>query len=97
LGIGFDERCNEAGLSHRTAHGLRKAGATIAAENGATDRQLMALFDWESAAQANVYTRAADRKRLTREAARLLTGDQTGNTEVSHLIVPPKNSVGSTA
>jgi hypothetical protein len=31
-------------VPHCTAHGLRKAGDTIAAENGATDRQLMALM-----------------------------------------------------
>ena len=46
------------------APGLRKAGATIAAENGATDRQLMALYDWTSEKQANVYTAAANKKRL---------------------------------
>ena len=36
------------------AHRLRKVGAIIAADNGATDRQLMALFDWTSQKQANV-------------------------------------------
>jgi hypothetical protein len=30
------------------AHGLRKAGATRAAENGATVNQLMALFGWKT-------------------------------------------------
>src|SRR5206468_991325 len=44
---GFGNRmkkcCREAGLSEEcTAHGLRKAGATTAAENGATEHQLMA-------------------------------------------------------
>jgi hypothetical protein len=34
----FRERCDEAGLPHCTAHGLRKAGATIAADNGYTAR-----------------------------------------------------------
>jgi hypothetical protein len=69
-------------LPHCSAHGLRKAGATIAAENGATDRQLMALFDWETASQANTYTAAANRKRLAGEAAKLLAaGEQSGNTE----------------
>ena len=68
----FRDRCDEAGLPLCTAHGLRKAGATVAAENGATDRQLMALFDWTSAAQANAYTGAADRKRMASEAARLM-------------------------
>jgi integrase len=94
FGNWFRDRCNEAGLPHCSAHGLRKAGASIAAENGATDRQLMALFDWDTAAQANVYTAAADRKRLAGEAARLLAGDQTENAELPHLIAPPKNSAG---
>jgi integrase len=40
FGNRFRDRCHEAGLPHCTAHGLRKAGATIAAENGAIDRQL---------------------------------------------------------
>lgn len=68
----FRERCNEAGLHHCTAHGLRKAGAAIAAENGATVHQLMAIFDWETPGQAKVYTDAADRKRLAGEAMPLL-------------------------
>jgi len=68
----FRDRCDEAGLPQCTAHGLRKAGATVAAENGASDRQLMALFDWTSAGQANTYTGAADRKRMASEAARLM-------------------------
>ena len=85
----FRKRCDEAGLPHCSAHGLRKAGATIAAENGATDRQLMALFDWDTASQATTYTAAANRKRLTASAAKLLgAGEQTENidcpTEVSH-------------
>ena len=50
----------------------RKAGATIAAETGATDRQLMAVFGWTSEGQATVYTRMADRKRLAAEAMPLL-------------------------
>jgi integrase len=70
----FRKRCDEAGLPDCSAHGLRKAGATIAAENGATDRQLMALFDWETANQATTYTAAANRKRLAGEAAKLLEG-----------------------
>lgn len=90
----FRDRCDEAGLPHCSAHGLRKAGAAIAAENGATDRQLMALFDWESAAQANTYTRAADRKRLAGEAARLLAGDQSANVDCPTALSHQENSVG---
>jgi hypothetical protein len=38
------EWCNQAGLPHCSAHGLGKAGATLAAENGATLHQIMAIY-----------------------------------------------------
>ena len=89
FGNWFRDRCDEAGLPQCSAHGLRKAAATIAAERGATDRQLMAMFGWESSRQATTYTASADRKRLAAETARLVAGDQKANTdcltEVSHL------------
>jgi hypothetical protein len=46
---------------------------------GATDRQLMAMFDWTSASQANVYTAAASKKILAAEGSRLLSGKFGGN------------------
>jgi integrase len=70
----FRERCDEAGLPHCSAHGLRKAGATIAAESGATEQQLMAIFDWTTPAQAAVYTRKANRKKLAGGGMKLLAG-----------------------
>jgi integrase len=73
FGNWFRDRCNEAGLPKCSAHGLRKAGATLAAENGATVHQLAALFDWANITQAAVYTAGADRKRLAAEAAELLS------------------------
>ena len=86
----FRDRCDEARLPHCSAHGLRKAGATIAAERGATDRQLMAMFGWESSRQATTYTASADRKRLAAEAARLIASDHKANidcpTELPHRI-----------
>jgi integrase len=54
--------CDEAGLPHCTAHGLRKAGAAIAAENGATEHELMAIYGWATPMMAETYTRAARRK-----------------------------------
>jgi hypothetical protein len=42
---------NQAGLRHCSAHGLRKADATIAANNGATAHQLMAIFGWDTIRQ----------------------------------------------
>jgi integrase len=79
FGNWFRDRCDEAGLHQCTAHGLKKAGATIAAENGATTRQLMAMFDWETVAMAEVYTKAAEQKRLAGEAMGLISLDRSGN------------------
>jgi integrase len=79
FGNKFRTWCNAAGLPHCSAHGLRKAGATIAAENGATAHQLMALFGWTTIKQAEGYTRRANRERLVSEAMHLLmpaTGEQ---------------------
>jgi integrase len=67
----FRDQCNDAGLPQCSAHGLRKARATILAERGATDRQLMAVFGWESEKEATKYTKAANRKRLAAAAMRL--------------------------
>jgi len=79
FGNWFRDRCDEADLPHCTAHGLKKAGATIAAENGATTRQLMAMFDWDTVSMAEVYTRAAEQKRLAGEAMALITLDRKEN------------------
>jgi len=65
--------CNAAGLPHCSSHGLRKAGATLAAENGATENQLMAIFGWKTANQARVYTRKARRRRLAGDAMHLIS------------------------
>lgn len=64
--------CDQAGLRHWTAHGLRKAGATIAANNGATSRQLMAIFGWDSIRMAEQFTRSADQQRLADDAMHLI-------------------------
>ena len=59
FGNWFRKQCDEAGLKHCSAHGLRKAGAALAAENGATERQLMAIFGWTTMKEASRYSRAA--------------------------------------
>lgn len=69
FGAWFRKQCDAAGLPHCTAHGLRKAGATIAANHGATARQLMAMYGWNKLAMAEQYTRAVDQAGLAREAA----------------------------
>src|SRR3954449_5537661 len=72
FGNKFRDWCNQAGLRHCTAHGLRKAGATIAANNGATSSQLMAMFGWDSIRMAELYTRGANQERLASDAMHLI-------------------------
>jgi integrase len=72
----FRDRCIEAELPHCSAHGLCKAGAAIAAENGATAHQLMSVFGWLTMKQAELYTRAAQQKRIAKDAMRLLIRDK---------------------
>jgi integrase len=72
LGNWFERRCIEAGVPGR-AHGLRKAGATIAAENGATAHQLMAIFGWKTLQQAEVYTQKARQQLLAGGAMGLIS------------------------
>ncbi|MFC5385133.1 tyrosine-type recombinase/integrase [Aquamicrobium segne] len=71
FGYWFADRCDEAGVPGR-AHGLRKAGATIAANNGATPFELTALYGWSSTKMAELYTRKADKARLAERAANKL-------------------------
>jgi Phage integrase family len=75
FGNWFRDRCVEAGIPGR-AHGLRKAGATIAANNGATAHQLMAIFGWDTLKMAEAYTRAADQERLAESAMHMLEAQE---------------------
>lgn len=85
FGNRFRKWCDEAGLTHCSAHGLRKAGATIAAENGATEHQLMAIYGWESPKHAALYTRKVNRHRLAAQAMHLLVPN----------VPPSRNTAGS--
>lgn len=73
FGNWFKRRCIEAGLPRCSAHGLRKAGATRAADNGATEYQLMAMYGWTSPKQAALYVKKAQRKRMAAAGAQFLT------------------------
>jgi integrase len=81
FGNKFRDWCNQAELQHCSAHGLRKAGATIAANNGATSRQLMAIFGWDTLKEAERYTRNADQQRLAESAMHLLETPEQNGTE----------------
>ena len=63
----FREACDAAGVA-KSAHGVRKIGATRAANNGATVAELEAIFGWQGGGMASLDTRAADRARLAKGA-----------------------------
>lgn len=72
----FREACRAAGLQRRSAHGLRKAAATRAANAGATVPELEAIFGWSGGTMASLYTRAADRRRMAQGAMHKLANVQ---------------------
>jgi integrase len=74
FGNAFSDACRAVGI-RKSAHGLRKIGATRAANNGATVHQLNAMFGWTGSKMASHYTQAADRARLGREAFGKLVND----------------------
>lgn len=68
FGTWFGKVCRAAGVPG-AAHGLRKAGARRAAEAGATEAQLNALYGWAPGSRESAtYTRTADNARLARQA-----------------------------
>jgi integrase len=83
FGMRFREWSDQAGLKHCSAHGLRKAGATIAAERGASEAQLNAIFGWaENSNESRRYTRAARQKVLAASATTLLSTTEAGTETV---------------
>ncbi len=59
FGNKFRTWCDEAGLPHCSAHGLRKAAATRLAEAGATEQQIMSITGHRTSQEVTRYTRAA--------------------------------------
>jgi integrase len=78
LGTEFVAAARAAGVVGKSAHGMRKAAATRAAENGATERELEAIFGW-SGGMATLYTRSANRSRLAAGAIGKLDRAETEN------------------
>ena len=79
FGNWFRTACDKAGV-RGSAHGLRKAGATRAANAGATEAQLESLFGWRGGGMAALYTKAANRKKLALDSAsKLSRPEQTGD------------------
>lgn len=79
LGNKMREWCDEAGLPHCSAHGLRKALARRAADTGATQQQLKAVGTWSNDAEVATYVAGADQAKLAESAlARVIEMDGNG-------------------
>jgi len=63
FGNAFSEAARAASIE-KSAHGVRKIAATIAAENGATEAELDAIFGWTGGRMSALYTKAANRAKL---------------------------------
>lgn len=68
FGNWFRELCDQAGCFDISAHGGRKATARRLAEIGCSANQIAAITGHASLSEVQRYTKAADRKRMAREA-----------------------------
>jgi integrase len=67
FGIWFRKRCDEAGLRHCTAHGLRKAFLRRMAEAGCSEDYIASISGHKDMSEIRTYVRAADRARMATE------------------------------
>lgn len=72
FGNWFRDRCDEAGLEHCSAHGLRKALCARMASNGCTTKEIQAISGHMTLEEIEVYTRAAETKHLADRAMQKL-------------------------
>jgi len=77
FGNKFREWCDQAGLSHCSAHGLRKATAARLAERGATPHEIMAITGHRTLEEVERYTRAAQKPGLADSAMTKLIEGKT--------------------
>ncbi|HZZ63762.1 MAG TPA: tyrosine-type recombinase/integrase [Roseiarcus sp.] len=68
FGNWFREKCDRVGLKECTAHGIRKIAAETAAENGATEKEMMDIFGWTKSDLAAYYARKANQKKIAGNA-----------------------------
>ena len=74
FGNAFRKAYNAAGVPG-SAHGICKLTATRAAEKGATEHELDAIFGWRGGAMSREYTREANRARMSVQAMHKLAND----------------------
>lgn len=71
LGNWFRDRCKEAGVPG-SLHGLRKAGATRLADEGADPREIMTFLGHANESLGAVYTKKQDRRKAARRSGERL-------------------------
>jgi integrase len=64
--------CDDAGLTERSSHGIRKALAEMLAELGCTEMQIMAVLAHTQPKTSAIYTKGANRTKLAGEAMTIL-------------------------
>ncbi len=69
----FREWCNDAGLPHCSAHGLRKAACRRLAEAGCSAPEIMSISGHKSLREVQRYCAAADQARMARAAMATVT------------------------
>ena len=75
----FRERCDEAGLPHCSAHGLRKAACRRLAEAGCSSKVIAAISGHKSLREVERYVEAADQERMARQGmAAIIKGRDLG-------------------
>lgn len=66
------EWCDQAGLPHCSAHGLRKAIGRRMAQQRLSDEQMMAVGGWKDASEVRTYTEAVEQAELAEGAIRVI-------------------------
>jgi integrase len=80
FGNWFRHRCNEAGLTHCSFHGLRKAAATRLIDAGCDVVEAAAITGHASLKELQRYIETRDRKKAARRAmAKLISGTEVSN------------------
>lgn len=74
FGNWFRDRCNEAGLNHCSAHGLRKAAARRMAEGKMSGDIIKAVTGHTDLKQVSVYTAAANQAALAQMGLKAIAG-----------------------
>jgi integrase len=74
FGNWFREQCDAVGLSHCSAHGLRKAASRRLAEAGCSNQLIKSITGHKTNSEVSRYTAAADQVRLADQAIGALGG-----------------------